>query len=90
MLQERLLLTPKDILDVFQKNTELPADRTLLRYRQWPVTPSHSFPASTAGEDEDHVVSGAADLRFLPGRQRHSRGALFVFFFSFCFSTRNA
>ena len=71
---------------VFQKNTELPADRTLLCYRQRPVPPSQPFPASTAGEDEDHVASGAADLRFPPGRQRHSRGALLLFFFFLFFN----
>lgn len=75
---------------VFQKNTELPADRTLLLQPVAlntlnPVIPSTPFPASTAGEDEDHVVSGAADPIFLPGKQRRRGASFFV-----CFSTRNA
>ena len=69
---------------VFQKNTELPAvvQPAALNTLN-PVTPSHPFPASTAGKNKNHAAGETAEPCFLPGRQRQQ--GCFVFFFSFSF-----
>ena len=76
---------------VFQKNTELPAvvQPAALNTLN-PATPSHPFPASTAGKNKTtRPVKQLSRVSYQAGRG--SRGASYFFFlFPFYFSTRNA